>query len=287
MKYPIVKVITDDNLELFGFLAEGEEEKDAVLINIHGTSASFYEEEYAGYFAEKLPPIGLATLFTNNRGSHVMESWQNTGAALEAFEDCVLDIDAWIKYAISGGYRRIFLQGHSLGTEKVVYYMSKGKYIEKVAAVILLGFSDSFGNQTRIAQNFPVDPMSEAKRLVAEGRGEQFLTSVWRPHGGAVPKSAASYLNFFSPGSELSQALPLRQGKDLLYYRNIKVPILVVVGEEDPFTYLPVRDAIKLLEKENRETRARIISGADHDFSGKEKELVDIVKEFLESGTFK
>ncbi|MCX5908363.1 MAG: DUF1749 domain-containing protein [Deltaproteobacteria bacterium] len=282
MKYPIVKVTTEDNLELFGVISEPEGGKGAILINIHGTSASFYCEEYGRIFAETLSAIGITTLFTNNRGSHVMEAWQNIGAALEIFENCVLDIDAWIQYALNLGYRKIFLQGHSLGTEKIVYYMNHGRLQDKVVALILLGCSDSFGNQSRIAKGFPVDPMDEARRLVAEGKGEQFLTSVWRPHGGGVPKSASSYLNFFSPGSELSRALPLRQGHNLTYYHNIQVPILVVVGEWDPYTYIPVQDAINLLKRENHRTQATIIHDADHDFSGKGKELVDIVKQFVE-----
>jgi pimeloyl-ACP methyl ester carboxylesterase len=281
MKYPIVKAVTADHLELHGILTEPEREKDAILINIHGTSGCFYVEEYTPFFAEELPALGIATLFTNNRGSHVMEAWQKSGAALEMFEDSVLDIDAWVQYALNRGYRRIILQGHSLGTEKVVYYMNKGRYPLPVMAIILLGISDSFGNQALIGKSFPVDPMVEARQLMAEGKGEQFLTSIWRPHGGGVPQSAASYLNFFSPGSELSKAIPLRQRGDLLYYRAIQVPILVVVGEFDPFTCIPVREALSLLKKENPRTQTQLVVGADHDFSGKGKELVKILREFL------
>jgi pimeloyl-ACP methyl ester carboxylesterase len=282
MRYPIVKTTTPDHLELFGLLFEPQGEKDAILINIHGTSGCFYVEEYTSFLAEELPPLGIGVLFTNNRGSHVMEAWQNSGAALEMFEDCVLDIDAWIRFALDAGYRRVILQGHSLGTEKVVYYLNRGNDARKVSALILLGVSDSFGNQAAIAKAFPVDPMTEAKRLVAEGRGEQFLTSIWRPHGGAVPKSAASYLNFFSPGSELSKALPLRQRGGLSYYRRIQMPILVVVGGFDPFTCIPVKDALALLAKENGRTLAKLIPDADHDFSGKGKELAGAIKEFLQ-----
>ena len=281
MKYPIVKTITADNLELYGILTEAKGKKDAILINIHGTSGCFYIEDYTPFFVEELPALGIATLFTNNRGSHVMEAWQNSGAALEIFEACVLDIDAWIQHALNLGYRRIFLQGHSLGTEKVVYYMNKGSHTRSVTAVILLGISDSFGNQALIAKRFPADPMVEAKRLMAEGKGEQFLTSIWRPHGGGVPQSAASYLNFFSHGSELSKAIPLRQRGELAYYRKIRVPLLVVVGEFDPFTCIPVPEAIRVLEKENPRTLTQVIAGTDHDFSGKGKELVEIIKDFL------
>ncbi|RPJ37007.1 MAG: alpha/beta hydrolase, partial [Deltaproteobacteria bacterium] len=147
MKYPIVKTITGDHLELFGILAEADGEKDIVLVNIYGTSGCFYIEEYASFLVEELPALGISALFTNNRGSHVMEAWQQSGAALEMFEDCVLDIDAWIRYVLSLGYRRIILQGHSLGTEKVVYYLNRGNPPPAVAALILLGVSDSFGNQ--------------------------------------------------------------------------------------------------------------------------------------------
>jgi pimeloyl-ACP methyl ester carboxylesterase len=281
MKYPIVKIKTADNIELHGLMTEPDIKTDKILINIHGTASNFYMEDYAIFFAQNLPEQGIAVLFTNNRGNNVMEGFQNAGAALERFEASVLDIDAWIKYALDEGYRRIILQGHSLGTEKAVYYMNKGGYIDKVAGVILLGFSDSYGNQSRIAQNFKTDPMIEAKELVAQGKSEQFLISNWRPHGGGLPKSAASYLNFFSPGSELAKALPLHQNKGLLFYQNIKVPILAVAGDQDPYTYLPVQEAAALLEKENVLTKTVIMPGTGHDFIGKEKELAGIVSAFI------
>jgi alpha/beta superfamily hydrolase len=44
-----------------------------------------------------------------------------------------------------------------------------------------------------------------------------------------------------------------------------------------------VPQALQLLEKENRQARAKIIPGADHDFSGKEKELLRVVKAFVQT----
>ncbi len=40
-----------------------------------------------------------------------MEAWQNTGAALEMFEECLRDIDSWVQYGIDGGYRRQTVRG--------------------------------------------------------------------------------------------------------------------------------------------------------------------------------
>ena len=124
MAYPIKSTQTPDGLTLFGYLAEAPK-SHTLLINIHGTASGFYVEEFEQYFIESLPSFGISVLFTNNRGNFVMESWQKTGAAQEKFEDCLIDIDTWIEYARSLGYDQIILQGHSLGTEKVVYYMQK------------------------------------------------------------------------------------------------------------------------------------------------------------------
>jgi alpha/beta superfamily hydrolase len=55
-----------------------------------------------------------------------------------------------------------------------------------------------------------------------------------------------------------------------------------VIGEYDPFTYLPAAQALQLLETENRRTTAKIIPGTDHDFSGKEKDLLEMVKTFVQ-----
>lgn len=283
MHYPIVKVITVDNLELFGLLAEAKKHTDAILINIHGTASAFYIEEFEKYYVEKMPQKGISVLFTNNRGNYVMESWQKTGAAQEKFEDCLIDIDTWIEFALSKGYKKVILQGHSLGSEKVVYYMNKGKYRNKVTAVILLGFSDLYGTQMRFLQTIKADLMKEARKLIKEGKGYMFLTSEWLSHAGILPMSAESYVNFFSEGSELSKALPLRNGSRLELFSKIKVPILGVIGDDDKkeFTVIPVKDAIKLLEKENKLAEVWQIKDCDHSFTGRQKELVDVVSKFI------
>ncbi len=280
MEFPIVNLITSDGLNLFGYLAEATSSK-TILINIHGTASGFYVEEFEKYFIEELPQLGISTLFTNNRGNFVQESWQKTGAAVEKFEDCLIDINNWIEFALSQGYEKIILQGHSLGTEKVVYYMNRGKYADKVVAVSLLGFADSYGNQMLFAKDKHLQLMNEANDLVKQYKGDQYLTSVWFCHAGVLPKSAASYINFFSQDSELSKALPLRLGKDLKYYSEIKVPILGIVGDKDPWTILPVPEAAELMRKGNQNADVFIISDCEHSFTGKQKELIEIVKNFL------
>lgn len=281
MKYPIVKIKTFDNLSLFGLYTEFD--SDTILINIHGTASAFYIEEFEEYYFNKQQDLKIALLFTNNRGNQVMESWQKTGAAYENFEDCIEDINKWIEYVLSKGYQKIILQGHSLGSEKVVYYMNKGKYKETVVTVILLGFSDSFGTHYKDMKGKTDKLMNEAQKLVKRGKGYQFLTSEWLSHAGVLPMSAESYLNFFTPNSELSKALPLRNGNNLKMFSKIDVPILGVIGDQKEWTVIPVKQAIKLMEKENKNFEVDVIKGANHSFEGYQEELVDVVQSFLES----
>ena len=85
----------------------------------------------------------MAYLSTNNRGAGVYELEKGSigrGVSLEKFADCVLDIDAWIAFALEKRYEDGCWKSHSYGTEKIVYYMHEGRYKDSVKGVILLWF---------------------------------------------------------------------------------------------------------------------------------------------------
>jgi pimeloyl-ACP methyl ester carboxylesterase len=266
-------------------LSKPKKPTDTIVIHIHGTSGTFYWNSFYEPLAASATGLGLAYLSTNNRGSNIYEleeSFIPHGAALEHFEDCLLDIDAWIELAMKKGYKRIVLEGHSFGTEKAIYYAAKGKYTDVVAAVILLGFSDSYGTQERYLKRTEKNLMPEAQRLMAEGRPCHLLSDLHAQADGAIPASATTYVNFFCPESELSKALPLRNGKELPMVREIHVPILGIIGDEDEeYTIIPIHDAMRLLESENPLTETHQIPKSNHGFEGKENELAAVIADFL------
>ncbi|MBS3141400.1 DUF1749 domain-containing protein, partial [Candidatus Woesearchaeota archaeon] len=152
MQGTIVEIKTPDKLPLYGLYNKVNKSK-SILINIHGTASNFYENYFMMPLVKLLEKEGISSLSTNNRGASVMQVYPHAGAAIEHFEDCVLDIDAWVDYALSQGYKKIILQGHSLGTEKVVYYMNKGKNVRNINAIILLAPADSYGHTTELCLN--------------------------------------------------------------------------------------------------------------------------------------
>ncbi|MFA6365547.1 MAG: DUF1749 domain-containing protein [Candidatus Paceibacterota bacterium] len=289
MKSPIVHTITADKIDLYGILLAAPK-KDTIIITVHGTADNFYDNEFIWQIAEAVAPLNVSMLSVNNRGSYNLEFYdygpgirRDTGASVEIFEKCVLDIDTWIKFALSLGYKKIILQGHSLGTEKVVYYMGHGKYKSKVSAVILLGFSDSFGHHAEFLKTTKMDLMGEAKVMIKNGKKQQFLTKRWLAHAGIMPQSAESYVNFFSPNSQLSKAFPLRKGKDLLIYQKIKVPILGVIGDQEEYCVIPIKQAIALLKSENMRAEIHQLKNCDHIFSDNETLLAATIKKFIKN----
>jgi pimeloyl-ACP methyl ester carboxylesterase len=285
MYYPIVEVKTKDKLALYGLLSEPTGSK-TIYLNIHGTGSSFFCEAFQQIFYDELPKLGIDVLFTNNRGSYTLDSWQDTGAALEIFEDSVLDIDAWIKWAMGHNYTKIILSGHSHGTEKVVYYMNHGQYKDKVSAVVLMGFCDSVGTQKNFEKTISVDLMSEAREKVSANRGYELLTGHRRAQAGELPIGAKTYLNYFSENSELSKTTSFRSNTKLPMIGTIKVPILATIGDHEEYTIIPIKDAISLLEKENSLVEAHQIIGSGHCYEGYQHVLIEIVKKFLYRNKF-
>jgi dienelactone hydrolase len=151
MQTTLVKFHTSDNLRLDGLLFEPEAKTDKIVIEVHGTSSSFYTNQFVPVFAEHITGAGRAFLSFNNRGAELEKRFYREingkvvekvvlGSKHEVFEDCLLDIRAAVDYAESLGYTDIVLSGHSYGCNKVVYYALANNF---EGGIILLAPCDS------------------------------------------------------------------------------------------------------------------------------------------------
>lgn len=283
-----MQVKTRDGLWLYGLFLQSNK-RDTVFINIHGTASNFYEEYFIEVLTGRFLQEGIAMLSTNNRGAGVYDAYQKSGAAVERFEDCIKDIDAWIEFVIKEGYKKIILSGHSLGTEKVVYYMSNGEYADKVKAVVLLAPADSHGSHRVLDGD--INPryaevetlLTQSESLIKQGRSDEFLKrDAYGSRNGVMPKSAESFANFLNADSKVLEGLPFATEK-LEAYSKIKVPILAVIGDQKEYTAIPIAEALELMKRENGNTQVHQIMDCDHDFQGKEDELATLVIDFAKS----
>ncbi len=275
--------ITVGGVDLHGLMFDNCQTKTACLF-IHGTGSNFYQNEWVYPLATMMNKNDIAFLSVNNRGSHGFSPYPPHGATMEKFNGCVDDINGWISHLKDEGYNRFILLGHSLGTEKIIHYMDQKKKAGHVVSVVLLGFSDSYHEQKDHWGSKFHTLMKEAKSLIDNEKSETFLSTEWFSHAGVLPKSAMSFVDFYSEDSDLSKALPFPNGK-LTKYSRIRVPILGVIGDRDfeEWTAVTVNQAIDLMRSENTNSTIKKISNCDHDFTGKHDELCNIVDSFLKS----
>lgn len=287
MQNTSVYVKTTDGYTLHGLLSEGVN-KDTIIIHMHGSAGNFY---VSTFFPElrTLADAGICSfLSTNSRGTGVYDVEVGTkyrGSAIEIFEECVLDIDAWIEYALERKYTNIILEGHSFGTNKIQYYALQGKYRDKIKALILLGFTDSYGTQLKYLARINKENsayLQEANNLLQQGKPLQLLSDPYA-NCGELPQTAQSYASLMSDNSELSNVLPFRNGTTLPNYSKINIPMLGVIGDRNEYTVIPISDAIALMKKENKYVTIVQITDCSHGYEGKETELGVIIKKFIET----
>jgi len=140
----LVQVSTSDGLYLHGFYAPSSDKKVA-LLHIHGFEGNFYENNFIYTLIKNFQENNIGFLTVNTRGNGMItdfntvnSQYKTIGAHNELLEEAHLDISAWLKYLIKQGYEKIILQGHSLGTVKVISYLSEGEYKDKIHKLILL-----------------------------------------------------------------------------------------------------------------------------------------------------
>ena len=123
--------------------------------------------------------------------------------------------------------------------------------------------------------------LRQSEEMIKNGQGKNFLAlDAYGSIEGIMPKSAESFMDFLGPKSKLLDALPFATGR-LDAYGKIKLPILVVIGDQKEYTAIPIKNALELMVEENKNTEIHQIKNCDHDFQGKEEKLADIILRFI------
>ena len=160
MKTSFQRITTKDGLELHGLLFEPDKKTSNALIYIHGWIGNFYENKFIDHIVKEVVLNGFAFLTFNNRGAGIINDfikrkkskvdYMRIGGSLEEFTDCIFDIKAAIDFLSERGYKKIILQGYSLGCQKATFYKYKTKD-KRMKGLVLLA---------------PVDDVSFTKELL-------------------------------------------------------------------------------------------------------------------------
>jgi pimeloyl-ACP methyl ester carboxylesterase len=271
----IVYADTADGLTLEGVVIRPTTAaaKSVPVIWVHGLTGRFYAKSsiLAG---RDLAAAGYTFISGNNRGHDFGARVMNksgeavlAGGGWERFDESPHDVDAWITFAVSLGFERVVILGHSLGALKVAYYQAL-KQDPRVAGLVAA---------SPPIQAARVDPeMTKlAERMVAEGKGQDLLP--WgSSRAGAGTHSAATYVNRVQTGLDQYGLLTAKPA-----IGKVRCPVLAFFGTIQDTGGWEDLDMIRRNATSAERIDTAIIDGADHVYTGRESAVAQVLLGWL------
>lgn len=173
-------VPTKRGVVLSGVLFRPRQERttDTVMIAITGIHGNYYSNPFYYNIGDTLNAGGIDFIYaqTNDAFGQIQAVNVNTGKEEligswnERFSYTDEDIDAYLTFAQREGYRHIILAGHSLGANKVIYYLSR-HHDERVEHFFLL----SPANLTYMMSGVTEREKQQLLAQVERGDGDKML----------------------------------------------------------------------------------------------------------------
>ena len=287
MKGELVRAWTEDELQLQGLYCRPREVNALpATLHIHGASSNFYRSQFLDPLADALTLRGYSFLSANTRGHDIINNVyakdptasRRMGVAFEVFEDCLLDLRAWLDFLEAQGHEQAILLGHSFGALKVAFYQSEDAD-ERVKALIFMSPAD---------QGFWLEAMGTdmerglawASDMVAQGRGEELLSGPLLPY----PMSAATMHSLFVSGkSDIFRfGRPDEPWKTIA---KLSCPILALMGTVAEYTVPGPEEAMTILKSKalsSPRCDTVVLEGAPHNYRGFEAQVTEVILNWLE-----
>lgn len=286
MNTKLVKILTNDNIELTGVLYEPLNKTNKVIVHVHGFSGNFYENSFIDYQAKTYTDNGYAYFVFNNRGNNYLAelikrednkvSYVIGGGAYESFKESHYDIDAAIKYVLSLDYQEITLQGHSYGCNKAIYYYLNNP--SNIKNIILLAPCDLVEINRKWISNYD-EYFNNNKELYNIGKFNEIVYS------NEFPPLAFSVKTFIEDWTEGSLNDIFRYRTNGYINKNLKginIPILVQIGNSDDAALAVDKELVtKYLNDNINDLTLKYIDNTEHGYIGKEQEMANNCVEWL------
>jgi len=282
VKGEIVKFLTKDGIELQGFLVDSKSK--AGFLHIHGLSGNFYDNPFTDFVADLAKKNKITFLSMNTRGHDYVNDLTkfeghrhrivNIGGALERFEDCLIDIKAGINFLKSGGCKKIILQGHSSGCQRIVYYQSETED-KSVIGLILLAPADDMNIIKKILGSSAEKILKSARNRTNKGDYNLIMQNVC-----GLPVMSAGRLSSLADPASVEAQLFNYEGK-MAFVRSLEVPVLAIFGSKDIYLTMPAEKMLNILKSKVRKCTTAAIENAPHNFRGHEARLVSVIDKWL------
>lgn len=290
----LINFMATDGVNLEGILYKASSNiSEKIILSVHGMTSNCFKKRDIE-IAKKANEKGIDYFAFNNRGSEIVKYIEKetegqpakelAGTAyedvLEGYEDIV---GAIIKLK-ELGYKNIYLQGHSLGCTKIVYTYNElinndeTEILENIKGVILLSLVDiPMALKVYLRDNFK-QYLDYAEKLEYENKIYEMMPRKSFIH----PISVKSFLRYARDNKDIDFA---NYGKDneLEKLNNIQVPLFMRWGNDNEMIIQQADELSTMVNNiiTNENKNIDYIDGANHSYTGKEKELAEQIVEFV------
>ena len=286
------QIITKDKIPLEGLFFKPKRKKGIAVVWVSGLKGIFsHNPERTLAIANALNSKGIAFAIFDHRGQGSVTTFRKRvrrskkyilgGTTFERFEHCFYDIDAVVRFLRKKGYKKIFLLGHSTGANKIAYHYWKTKG-RGVAGLALLGpLSDIPVLKKELGRKYRA-AIKWAGVMVKKRKGKTFMPPSFV---GDAFWSAERFLSIAREGSR-EDTFPYYNPRRKFYWaRKIHVPVIVLIGGKEQYADRPVQKILEAFKKQisDKFFSGKIIKGADHGFTGKEKELARTIANWIKN----
>lgn len=283
----------EDKVELVGLLHKPENATDEVVISIHGMQSNCFKKR-EDILSKVINNAGIAYFAFDNRGANLMcytkktdgTKTLNGGSVYEDILESYYDIKGAIDKMIELGYKKIHLQGHSLGCTKIVYAYNKlkkenYKNLEKIQSIILLSLVDLIDLQK---YDLGIDKYNKMLKLAIEKEAKGQEMDLMPFDSFDHPISVKSYLRYYRDNEEIDFAKFSDNNYDFKEINNINIPLFLRWGEND-LVVQNLDELIELLKAKIKNSKLDIgyIKDTDHGYTNKEEVLGEEIKNFLKT----
>lgn len=259
---------------------------DTVVIAITGIHGNFYSNPFYFNIGETLSSHGIDFVYaqTNDAFGQIQTYNARTGedeiigSWNERFSYTDEDIDAYLKFAEKSGYKHIILAGHSLGANKVIYYLSRHHDENRPEHFFFL----SPANLTYMMKNVTEDEKEIVRRMVRYGQGDKMLPFYFMGWVECTANTAYDWL------SDTLNNVHTEVDGDFSQVESITHNGAMVIGTYDNFT---CGDPAKFLKNINAhmktaaENKLIFIEKTGHTYQQKHQEIADIILETVQDWT--
>ncbi|MBQ6435606.1 MAG: DUF1749 domain-containing protein [Synergistaceae bacterium] len=283
-----IDVETERGTLLNGVLFSSERKDDTVVIAITGIHGNFYSNPFYYNIGDTLTAGGIDFIYaqTNDAFGQIQtfnvktQTPELIGSWNEDFNYVDEDIEGYLNFAHKEGYKNIILAGHSLGANKVIYYLSRHHDKNNVSHFILL----SPANLTWLMKNVTEREKQIILEYVESGNGDKILPFYFMGWVECIAKTAYQWL--FTP---TLNNVHVEADGDFSQAEKITHTGAMIIGTYDNFTY---GDPAGFLSNINnhmptaKENKLIFIQNTGHTYQKKEQEIAEdilkVVKEWEE-----